>query len=212
MSLAVVLSFMGWPCWACPSPFAMGVAAVAGAVGHRRRLLDGAHPHDACGQFVPADVDPVLHARRRADDQGRHRRAADRPGQHAGRARARRPGARHHAGRRMGLATVSGAAVSDASALSSILVPSLRKVYDKGFATAIVAAAANLGPIIPPSGRDDRLRLHGRLVGLGGRHVHGRRGARAHHGRLHRCCARGSPAGAAGRSPATLPAVAWATS
>jgi tripartite ATP-independent transporter DctM subunit len=51
-----------------------------------------------------------------------------------------------------GLATVSGAAVSDASALSSILVPSLSKIYDKGFATAIVAAAANLGPIIPPSG------------------------------------------------------------
>jgi TRAP-type C4-dicarboxylate transport system permease large subunit len=51
-----------------------------------------------------------------------------------------------------GLATVSGAAVSDASALSSILVPSLSKIYDRGFAAAIVAAAANLGPIIPPSG------------------------------------------------------------
>ena len=51
-----------------------------------------------------------------------------------------------------GLATVSGTAVSDASALSTILVPSLTKVYDKGFAAAIVAAAANLGPIIPPSG------------------------------------------------------------
>lgn len=50
-----------------------------------------------------------------------------------------------------GLATVSGAAVSDASALSSILVPNLSRIYDKGFATAIVAAAANLGPIIPPS-------------------------------------------------------------
>lgn len=51
-----------------------------------------------------------------------------------------------------GLATVSGAAVSDASALSSTLVPSLSRIYDRGFATAIVAAAANLGPIIPPSG------------------------------------------------------------
>lgn len=50
-----------------------------------------------------------------------------------------------------GLATVSGTAVSDASALSAIMVPSLSKIYDKGFATAIVAAAANLGPIIPPS-------------------------------------------------------------
>lgn len=51
-----------------------------------------------------------------------------------------------------GLATVSGAAVSDASALATILGPSLTKAYDRGFATAIVAAAANLGPIIPPSG------------------------------------------------------------
>ena len=51
-----------------------------------------------------------------------------------------------------GLATVSGAAVSDASALSAILVPSLSRIYDKGFAAALVAAAANLGPIIPPSG------------------------------------------------------------
>ena len=50
-----------------------------------------------------------------------------------------------------GLATVSGTAVSDASALSSILVPSLRKAYDLPFAAAIVAASANLGPIIPPS-------------------------------------------------------------
>lgn len=51
-----------------------------------------------------------------------------------------------------GLATVSGTAVSDASALSSILAPSLTKAYDRGFACAIIAAAANLGPIIPPSG------------------------------------------------------------
>ena len=51
-----------------------------------------------------------------------------------------------------GLATVSGAAVSDASALSTILGPALTKAYDRGFATAIIAAAANLGPIIPPSG------------------------------------------------------------
>ncbi|SFJ67197.1 TRAP transporter large permease [Celeribacter neptunius] len=51
-----------------------------------------------------------------------------------------------------GLASVSGAAVADASALSSTLVPSLKKQYGLGFSTGIVAAAANLGPIIPPSG------------------------------------------------------------
>ncbi|WP_108662204.1 TRAP transporter large permease [Acuticoccus kandeliae] len=51
-----------------------------------------------------------------------------------------------------GLASVSGAAVADASALSSTLVPSLKKEYGLGFSAGIVAAAANLGPIIPPSG------------------------------------------------------------
>ncbi|BCH21025.1 TRAP transporter large permease [Mesorhizobium sp. L-8-3] len=51
-----------------------------------------------------------------------------------------------------GLASVSGAAVADASALASTLVPSLKKQYGLGFSTGIVAAAANLGPIIPPSG------------------------------------------------------------
>ena len=32
------------------------------------------------------------------------------------------------------------------------MIPSLRKVYGVGFSSAVVAAAANLGPIIPPSG------------------------------------------------------------
>lgn len=52
----------------------------------------------------------------------------------------------------LGLSTVSGAAVADASALGGTLLPSLRKYYGAGFAAAVVAAAANLGPIIPPSG------------------------------------------------------------
>jgi tripartite ATP-independent transporter DctM subunit len=51
-----------------------------------------------------------------------------------------------------GLAAVSGAAVADASALASTLTPSLRKLYGLGFSTGVIAAAANLGPIIPPSG------------------------------------------------------------
>lgn len=52
----------------------------------------------------------------------------------------------------LGLSTVSGAAVADASALGSTLLPSLRKHYGTGFSAALCAAAANLGPIIPPSG------------------------------------------------------------
>src|SRR5262245_62422340 len=49
------------------------------------------------------------------------------------------------------LASVSGAAVADASALATVLVRELGKIYGVGFSAAIVAAAANLGPIIPPS-------------------------------------------------------------
>jgi tripartite ATP-independent transporter DctM subunit len=49
------------------------------------------------------------------------------------------------------LAAVSGAAVASASALGSTLVPALRKHYDPDYTSAVVASAANLGPIIPPS-------------------------------------------------------------
>jgi tripartite ATP-independent transporter DctM subunit len=52
----------------------------------------------------------------------------------------------------LGLSTVSGAAVADASALGGTLMSSLTKVYGVGFAAAVIAAAANLGPLIPPSG------------------------------------------------------------
>jgi tripartite ATP-independent transporter DctM subunit len=50
-----------------------------------------------------------------------------------------------------GMASVSGAAVADASALATLLVRELSKIYGVGFSAAIVAAAGNLGPIIPPS-------------------------------------------------------------
>lgn len=49
------------------------------------------------------------------------------------------------------LASVSGAAVASASALGSALVPALRKHYPDGYNCAVIASAANLGPVIPPS-------------------------------------------------------------
>jgi len=49
------------------------------------------------------------------------------------------------------LATVSGTAVADAAALSSALNRSMSKVYSTPFSSAVIAGAANLGPIIPPS-------------------------------------------------------------
>jgi tripartite ATP-independent transporter DctM subunit len=50
------------------------------------------------------------------------------------------------------MAGVSGSAVADASAVSSVLLPAMaRDGYDRPFAAAINAAAAVIGPIIPPS-------------------------------------------------------------
>lgn len=49
------------------------------------------------------------------------------------------------------LAAVSGTAVADATALSSTMMPAMSKYYDRPFGAALVASAANLGPIIPPS-------------------------------------------------------------
>jgi len=50
------------------------------------------------------------------------------------------------------MAGVSGSAVADASAVSSVLLPAMaRDGYDRRFAAAINASAATIGPIIPPS-------------------------------------------------------------
>lgn len=50
------------------------------------------------------------------------------------------------------MAGISGSGNADASALGSMLLPALQKSgYDEGFACSVVASAANLGPIIPPS-------------------------------------------------------------
>jgi tripartite ATP-independent transporter DctM subunit len=50
------------------------------------------------------------------------------------------------------VAGVSGSAVADASAVSSVVVPTMvKRGYGKAFAASINGAAAVLGPIIPPS-------------------------------------------------------------
>jgi C4-dicarboxylate transporter DctM subunit len=50
------------------------------------------------------------------------------------------------------LAGVSGSATADAAALGKTLIPGMREQgYDEGLAASIVASAASLGPIIPPS-------------------------------------------------------------
>ncbi len=49
------------------------------------------------------------------------------------------------------LSGVTGTAVGDATALGTTLMPAMAKEYGKDFAAAVVASAASLGPLIPPS-------------------------------------------------------------
>ncbi len=51
----------------------------------------------------------------------------------------------------VGMAMVSGTAVSDAVALSSAMSRPMAATYGMPFSAAVIASAANLGPIIPPS-------------------------------------------------------------
>lgn len=49
-------------------------------------------------------------------------------------------------------AGISGSAIADASALGSTLIPAMEKAgYSRRFASAVTAASAVIGPIIPPS-------------------------------------------------------------
>lgn len=50
------------------------------------------------------------------------------------------------------MAGVSGAAIADAAAVGSVMIPSMvRSGYRRGFAGAVNAAAATIGPVVPPS-------------------------------------------------------------
>jgi tripartite ATP-independent transporter DctM subunit len=49
-------------------------------------------------------------------------------------------------------AGITGAAVADAAALGSVLIPAMvQEKYDTGFSAAVTAASSIIGPIIPPS-------------------------------------------------------------
>ncbi len=151
MSLAVVIAFMALSLLGLPIAFAMGVAAVAALLftGVDLSMLPQRMMHSV-NSFPLMSIPFFMLAGELMIKAGIVERLIALANSIVGRVRGGMAHVTLLAG--AGLATVSGAAVSDASALSSILVPSLTKIYDKGFATAIVAAAANLGPIIPPSG------------------------------------------------------------
>jgi tripartite ATP-independent transporter DctM subunit len=151
MSYAVVIGFMGLALFGLPIAFAMGVAAVAAlwATGVDFSMVPQRMMH-AVNSFPLMSIPFFMLAGELMIKAGIVERLIALANSMVGRVRGGLAHVTMLAG--AGLATVSGTAVSDASALSTILVPSLAKAYDKGFAAAIVAAAANLGPIIPPSG------------------------------------------------------------
>ncbi len=52
----------------------------------------------------------------------------------------------------MVFAGVSGSAAADAAAIGSVMIPAMKKEgYSPGYAAAVTAASATIGPIIPPS-------------------------------------------------------------
>lgn len=151
MSAAVVVGFMLLALFGLPIAFAMGVAALAAlwVSGVDYSMVPQRMMH-AVNSFPLMSIPFFMLAGELMIKAGIVERLIGLANALVGRVRGGMAHVTMLSG--AGLATVSGAAVSDASALSSILVPSLSKIYDKGFATALVAAAANLGPIIPPSG------------------------------------------------------------
>lgn len=151
MSAAVVIGFMLLACLGLPIAFAMGVAALLAlwATGVDFSMVPQRMMH-AVNSFPLMSIPFFMLAGELMIKAGIVERLIGLANSVVGRVRGGMAHVTMLAG--AGLATVSGAAVSDASALSAILVPSLSKIYDRNFAAAIVAAAANLGPIIPPSG------------------------------------------------------------
>ena len=151
MSLAVVVGFMLLAIFGLPIAFAMGSAALAALAysGVDYSMVPQRMMH-AVNSFPLMSIPFFMLAGELMIKAGIVERLIGLANAVVGRVRGGMAHVTMLSG--AGLATVSGAAVSDASALSSILVPSLTKIYDRGFAAAIVAAAANLGPIIPPSG------------------------------------------------------------
>ncbi|MEP7283388.1 MAG: TRAP transporter large permease [Rubrivivax sp.] len=151
MSASIIIGFMLLACLGLPIAFAMGVAAMIAlwVTGVDFSMVPQRMMH-AVNSFPLMSIPFFMLAGELMIKAGIVERLIGLANSVVGRVRGGMAHVTMLSG--AGLATVSGAAVSDASALSAILVPSLSKIYDRPFAAAIVAAAANLGPILPPSG------------------------------------------------------------
>ena len=151
MSLLIILVFFGVGLLAMPLSLSLGVAAVAGLTASNvdYNLLPS-RMMSAVNAFPLMTIPFFILAGELMLKAGMMERLIDLANTIVGRLRGGLGHVTVLAG--MGLSTVSGAAVADASALGSSLLPSLTRHYGVGFSAALCAAAANLGPIIPPSG------------------------------------------------------------
>ena len=151
MSLLIVLVFFAVGLLAMPLSLSLGVAAVAGLTASNvdYNLLPS-RMMSSVNAFPLMTIPFFILAGELMLKAGMMERLIDLANTIVGRLRGGLGHVTVLAG--MGLSTVSGAAVADASALGSTLLPSLTKHYGVGFSAALCAAAANLGPIIPPSG------------------------------------------------------------
>jgi TRAP-type transport system large permease protein len=151
MSLLIILVFFGVGLLAMPLSLSLGVAAVAGlSASNVDYNLLPSRMMSSVNAFPLMTIPFFILAGELMLKAGMMERLIDLANTIVGRLRGGLGHVTVLAG--MGLSTVSGAAVADASALGSTLLPSLTKHYGVGFSAALCAAAANLGPIIPPSG------------------------------------------------------------
>ncbi len=151
MSLLIIAVFLGISLLGMPLALALGTAALAGLIASDVDFnLLPTRMMNAVNAFPLMSIPFFILAGELMLRAGMMDRIIDLANAVVGRVRGGLAHVTMLAG--LGLSTVSGAAVADASALGSTMIPSLRKVYGVGFSSAVVAAAANLGPIIPPSG------------------------------------------------------------
>lgn len=151
MSLLVILVFLGIALFGMPLALSLGLAAIGGLIASDVDFnLLPSRMMSAVNAFPLMTIPFFILAGELMLKAGMMERLIDLANTIVGRLRGGLGHVTVLAG--MGLSTVSGAAVADASALGSTLLPSLKKHYGVGFSAAICAAAANLGPIIPPSG------------------------------------------------------------
>ncbi|MDO6388387.1 TRAP transporter large permease [Uliginosibacterium sp. 31-12] len=151
MSLLVILVFLGIALFGMPLALSLGLAAIGGLIASDVEFnLLPSRMMSAVNAFPLMTIPFFILAGELMLKAGMMERLIDLANTIVGRLRGGLGHVTVLAG--MGLSTVSGAAVADASALGSTMLPSLKKHYGTGFSAAICAAAANLGPIIPPSG------------------------------------------------------------